>query len=154
MLTRFPNLARELISSREQLFMLPIDQQNAILNEESRVDAIVLHELSIASIPMVRHEHLVPGEVPTRLTGEFSLYEITFRRFWYYWVMHSETYLSNEILIKLYADVELRSSLRADGNCVPEDPIGRRVNCYHIDTQEALNYFVRIINENHKEHGR
>lgn len=85
------------------------------------------------------------SEVPYHIKGELNGY--TFRRSWYYWVVRGE--VSKKIAKKIYKNPIGKRDVRAHGHGGCISPKGR-VNVYHIDSQEGLNLFVKMINPSQK----
>jgi len=79
----------------------------------SEINRIVLKELRDAGIAVVTHQEILPGEVPTRLSGKLG--EITFTRYWYYWVVKGSVPL--EVARLLYASPIGARDVRVAGHC-------------------------------------
>ena len=77
----------------------------------------------------------------------------TFERAWYYWMVRG--YVPLDIAVEMYENPNGRKDIRVAGHCACPHPVDWKVKhkvCgmnvvdhYHIDTQEALNYFVTTL---------
>lgn len=86
------------------------------------------------------------GEVRTKVTGAIGPF--TFKRAWYYWMVEGPMPLV--AAIEMYRDPAGARDVRVEGLCGCPDPRDyckrqSTVNSYHIDTQEGLDLFVRIV---------
>ena len=82
-----------------------------------------------------------------------SFVSFTFERAWYYWMVNG--YVSLDIAVEMYENPNGRNDIRVAGHCACPHPVDWKVKhkvCgmnvvdhYHIDTQEALNYFVDTL---------
>jgi hypothetical protein len=110
-------------------------------------DIEIKKELEEAGIGQIYRRSI--GEVP--FTVEGRLYHYEFERAWVYWIVSGIVPL--RIAEKLYKrSKELPAgcygfAIRANGDCTCPKPEGN-VNYWHIDSQQGLNEFVKIINEN------
>ncbi|MBP9091205.1 hypothetical protein KBI23_09260 [bacterium] len=70
---------------------------------------------------------------------------VTFRRAWYYWVVHFSSPMP-----KAFAE-ELNKTwyhqVRVDGYAGGTEPSDSGVSCYHVDTQAGLNGLVQALND-------
>lgn len=118
-------------------------------------DIYVKREIEQAGLEPNQFSFSTGGEVDSHYRPSFQGWRFT--RAWYYWVAHTD---STPLLFK-YAD-ELHEThgnvVRVDGHCLCPAPkewfkqpwhIG--VNHYHIDSQEGLNYFIKMVKRQTKE---
>lgn len=120
-------------------------------SECPEVDATIERELTEAGITFHKFPSIKPqGEVPTTiLCGEAHRWG--FRRAWYY-------YIAEGAGIPPDAAEEFHKTwgtqVRVEGDCGCPSPLecnkGFAVGLYHIDTQEGLNAFVKLLASIHK----
>ena len=101
------------------------------------------------------HKYRSNSEVPYHIIGNLGDGQFIFKRAWYYWIVRGNVPL--KIAKKLYEDPIGKEDVRVNGNCGCPPPKGRSVNkgkgigkvitTYHIDSQEGLNLFVRVLKE-------
>jgi hypothetical protein len=109
-----------------------------------KCDNIIKKELKEADIETIYCNS--KGEVPYSIEGRYKHY--FFKRAWIYWVITGITSL--RIALKLYKrSTEIEKGyygypIRVNGNSSCPKPT-RKVNIFHIDTQEGLNEFIKII---------
>lgn len=87
--------------------------------QRRQVERSVLRELERCRIPAI--EETARGEVPSQHMGKLG--DFTFRRAWYYWVVHGPVPL--EVAKELHEDIVGRTDIRVDGHCgcpAPEYP--------------------------------
>lgn len=100
----------------------------------------------------LRHARLNPetieiyGEVPTTIGA--TLGDLTFRRYWTYWVVEGN--VPKHVARMIYADPIGQDDVRAYGHCGCVDPDkyapnDQYVGSYHIDSVAGLRLFVDII---------
>lgn len=127
----FPNLARGF---------------NQDPKDHPDVDAAIERELNEAGIKVCKFPAIKPqGEVPTTvLCGEAHRWG--FHRAWYYYVAKGDGIPPDkaEEFHKTWG-----TQVRVDGHCGCPSPLewckGFAVGMYHIDTQEGLNAFVKLL---------
>ena len=93
------------------------------------------------------------SEVPYHIIGNLGDGKVIFRRAWYYWMVKCRVPL--KVANKLYEDPIGKIDIRVVGHCgcpAPkkwvENIDGKKcITSYHIDSQEGLNLFVRILKE-------
>ena len=131
--------------------------KNLAGNKES--DKFIEVELKKAGIPIEKIDS-PEGECAYTLIGKLKNW--TFKRAWYYWMattaeenaipmpkaleMHNKKYpdemFDHDQELGIYG-----KSIRVGGHCGCPSPKEYNVtDCYHIDTQEGLNEFARVIN--------
>lgn len=134
--------------------------KNLAGNKES--DKFIQIELDKAKIPFEKID-TPKGECQYTLIGKFK--DWTFTRAWYYWIASTEgkgvpLKIALEMHNKKYPDEmfdhdqqkgKYGNSIRVGGHCgcpSPDEYGGRSgfVTSYHIDTQEGLNEFARVLN--------
>lgn len=113
--------------------------QSEIDSEVAKINESVTKELYEAKIPSKISDQQPDREVPTNIFGELNGYK--FRRGWRYWVVEGITTL--ETAKRIY-EATKQMGVRAHGDAGNPEPTGM-VECYHIDTQQGLNEFARII---------
>lgn len=114
---------------------------------EGEVDTCIRQELTEAGIGI----HHVPlehsQEVQFTLIGKLG--QFVFKRGWYYWRVSGDVPIA--VARKIYANPVGAKDVRAAGHCccpTPEEVAhGGVVDHYHIDSQEGLNLFTKIIRE-------
>lgn len=135
--------------------------KNLAGNKES--DKYIKIELEKAKIPIEKINNHT-GECQYTLIGKLKNW--TFTRAWYYWIAETneENKLPLDIAIEMHNkkypdemfdhDQEMKkygNSIRVGGHAGRPSPLDYNVtDCYHIDTQEGLNEFVRVLNKNFK----
>jgi len=109
-------------------------------------DSVITLELTEAKIEI--QKSISKGEVPCTIEGKLKHYY--FRRAWIYWVVSGHTSL--RIAKKIYNKSKKLNQgkynypIRIDGDCTCPEP-KTNIKCFHIDTQEGLNEFVKIIKD-------
>lgn len=132
----FPNLAR---------------RHSATPEDYPEVDETIERELTEAGIKFQKFPSIKPrGEVPTTiLCGEAHRWGFT--RAWYYYVAKGDG-IPPDIAEEFHK--EWGTQVRVEGDCTCPSPLeynrGFAVGMYHIDTQEGLNAFVRLLASIHK----
>jgi hypothetical protein len=110
-------------------------------------DRYISKELRTAHIEAVYYKNT--SEVPSLIQGRFLHYFFT--RAWVYWIVSGITsYRLSLLLYNRSKEIEKGQygyPVRVNGDCSCPKPEGK-VDCWHIDTQEGLNEFVKIINLN------
>ncbi len=110
------------------------------------VDQVVYAELKEADIPIIGpHEFLRHNrEVPTAYMGELAMWG--FRRAWYYWTAEGPGIPADKAE-EFHKD--WGTQCRVEGHCGCPSPLewrhGFAIGSYHIDTQEGLNAFVKLL---------
>jgi hypothetical protein len=120
------------------------------LARNRRCDTFIREELRLAGVTIVENGADGTGEVPARVTGKFD--HLAFKRAWYYWGVKGA--VPADVAFKLWHD-PIGRHCRVAGTAGGDDPTryvvtrhGERVVCdYHIDTQDGLNLFVRLMRE-------
>ena len=121
-------------------------------------DKFIQIELKKANIPIERIE-LDGSEVPYTLIGELKNWK--FRRRWYYWCASTDK--KNQLPLSVALEMHNKKypdemfdhgeefgiygrSIRVGGHCGCLSPEDYNVTyLYHIDTQEGLNEFARVL---------
>jgi len=132
--------------------------KNLAGNKES--DKFIIIELEKAKIPYEKIK-TPEGECQYTIIGNLNNWEFT--RNWNYWVartnkenalslpdalkMHNKKYpdemFDHDQTLGIYGN-----SIRVGGHCACPSPTEYNVtHCYHIDTQEGLNEFARVISK-------
>lgn len=128
----FPNLAR-----------------HGTPEENPDVKIQVKKELKEAGITFSDAWWVDGGEVPAGGLGEHHLW--SFRRAWYYWVAKGPG-IPPELAEEFHK--EWGTQVRVQGHCGCPSPLeymeGFAVDLYHIDTQEGLNAFAKLLESIHK----
>lgn len=70
---------------------------------------------------------------------------VTFRRAWYYWVVHFSSPMPKAFADELNKTWERQ--VRVDGYAGGTEPSLSGVSCYHVDTQAGLNALVKALND-------
>ena len=136
----FPNLARHIDAFSQE------DAEKVF----SEVDAIVRAELEQAGATDSNCLNLnfrsLAGEVPTKYIGFAHGWK--FQRAWYYYVASGPGIPPNQAE---EFHQKWGTQVRVEGHCGCPSPIeychGFAVGSYHIDTQEGLNAFVKLLAE-------
>lgn len=131
--------------------------KNLAGNKES--NKFIQVELEKAKIPFEKLNK-PKGECQYTLIGKLKNW--TFTRAWYYWIAQTNEdnalplSIALEMHNKKYPDEmfdhnqqmgKYGNSIRVGGHCGCPSPEEYNVtDCYHIDTQEGLNEFVRVLN--------
>lgn len=108
------------------------------------IDRQIEKELTEAGIEIHRFHIRTTGEVPTELTAISHGWK--FERRWYYYAAEGPG-ISPEKAEAFHA--EWGTQVRVEGHCGCPSPLeychGFAVSSYHIDTQEGLNAFVKLL---------
>ena len=126
-------------------------------------DEFIKVELESANIPIEKIDKPT-GECQYRLIGKLKNW--TFTRAWNYWIAStdSENELPMSVALDMYNKIYpdemfdhddkkgiYGNVIRTGGHCGCPSPVEYDVrDCYHIDSQEGLNEFARVINNNEK----
>ncbi|MFA7337553.1 MAG: hypothetical protein WC028_12260 [Candidatus Obscuribacterales bacterium] len=111
-----------------------------------------LVELIAAQVPVIMLKNAPDNkEVQSRAQG--VLYyafkglsqTVTFRRAWYYWVVHFSSPMPKAFADELNKTWERQ--VRVDGYAGGTEPSHSGVSCYHVDTQSGLNALVKALND-------
>lgn len=135
----FPNLARG---------------HDARPEDFPEVDETVRRELAEAGIHVTEYRNINQGEVPTSFYGG-TAHRWLFRRAWYYYVAKGDGIPAEiaEVFHQTWG-----SQVRVNGHCGCPSPLeqneGFAIDSYHIDTQEGLNAFVKLLSAIHKPRKR
>lgn len=131
----FPNLARGF---------------NANPEDFPEVDETIRRELAEAGITESDFHNFDKGEVPTSFYGGLA-HRWLFRRAWYYYVAKGDG-IPADVAEEFHK--EWGTEVRVAGHCDCPSPLywyeGFAVDGYHVDTQEGLNAFVRLLASIHK----
>ena len=115
---------------------------------EKDCDKYIKKELQEAGTIIFKHKRDQHNEVPTSITGLLVLkneVKFTFIRAWYYWVVCGDVPL--EVAKILYSNAVGEKNVRVNDQCGCPPPQANFIGCYHIDSQEGLNFFVKILKE-------
>lgn len=126
--------------------LLPLLARDYAIKECPRVTAQATKELTEAGIPVVAVETKQDPEVPALVIGEYR--DWRFVRRWYYWSATSDKPIPYADAIAFHAKWGKEARVGGDCTCSPpvEDP--ERYpwrTCYHIDTQEALRAYWKLL---------
>ena len=111
-------------------------------------DPVITQELTEAGIDIYDWSALVDqtGEVPTKLRGLLAGWQ--FKRAWYYWIATATNGGLAPGMAQQFHE-KWGTQVRVDGHCGCPSPQewcgGFSVNHYHIDTQEGLNAFAKML---------
>jgi hypothetical protein len=114
------------------------------------VQEIVRRELTEAGIKVNEMDLFLKscGEVPTSIIGTQCMWN--FQRAWYYWVAKGPGIPVDRVE---EFDKQWGKEVRANGDCGCRGPLfwneGFSTGSYHIDSQEGLNAFVKMLKEIH-----
>lgn len=112
------------------------------------VDQVCSDELKQAGIKVTKLEIFRKGEVQTAVLG--SLNGWVFERYWRYWVAKGPG-IPPDKAQAFHEAAGLKHGVRVEGHCMAPTPLeeccGFAVGMYHIDTQEGLNVFARLLRE-------
>lgn len=137
--------------------------KNLAGNKES--DKFIKIELEKAKIPIIKIDS-PEGECQYTLIGKLNNW--IFTRAWYYWVcttnekgiplnialkMHNKQY-PDQMFDHEQEKGNYGNSIRVGGHCGCPSPVeyggtSGFITSYHIDTQEGLNEFARVLNVNY-----
>ena len=120
-------------------------------SEHPDVDETIKKELLEAGIDLIKIILLesMRGEVPTTVWGESHRW--LFKRAWYYYTAEGPG-IPPDVAEEFHK--EWGTQCRVAGDCTCSSPLewkeGFAVSNYHIDTQEGLNAFVKLLARIHK----
>lgn len=111
-------------------------------------DTVIAEELRRCRIePRPLDDDERHGEVPATIGGRLGA--LTFRRAWYYWMVHGDVPLA--IAERLYADPIGRADIRVAGHCGCPPPsewaVAGYVSTYHIDSEAGLRIFADAVRD-------
>lgn len=131
----FPNLARGFDAKPE---------------DYPEVDETITRELTEAGIKVSEFPNINKGEVPTSIFCG-SAHRWIFQRAWYYYIAKGDG-IPPDIAEEFHK--EWGTQVRVEGHCGCPTPLwnneGFAIGSYHIDTQEGLNAFVKLLASIHK----
>ena len=116
------------------------------------LDTTVVAELQEAGIFCSTQVDRVKGEVPAKYIGYLFLGldkpRFSFERAWRYWMVDIDPSIDIELAEIIYKDPIGNEYIRTNGYAGNTDPKDEKsVKSYHIDTQEALNQFVKLVSD-------
>lgn len=131
----FPNLARGFDAKPE---------------DHPDVDESIRKELTEAGIEISDLPNINKGEVPTSVFCGHA-HRWIFQRAWYYYIAKGDG-IPPDVAEEFHKT--WGTQVRVNGHCGCPSPLesseGFAVSSYHIDTQEGLNAFVKLLSTIHK----